>query len=312
MMTSKELEKLLTFDMPKRSIPRSTSTQTPDFATKCHYTLRIYACTHKSFLPTPRITHVSPCLYAVPSSTSPILNDLSAHQLLTASNKRCDNLASAPKELYLDEVCSKCQPHPRGTEKKLRNLETLTNTEQTATTTEDLDGSADEIERGLQALTLNSTPSTSQPATKPTLKLETENINNIAAIEPLIEQPTDSEVSTPPDMQPKKERWVDVCPSVPNGVAPGASVANKGLLSKIFSPFGRSDGVSTAEKTAEHRPVEEAKVERENGVGVAKTGKKKSAWIKVKEDPDWEVVTDEERKDKVSWKDEGEWVNVDR
>jgi hypothetical protein len=312
MMTSKELEKLLTFDMPKRSIPRSTSTQAPNFANKCHYTLRIYVCTHKSFLPTPRITHVSPCLYAVPNSTSPILNDLSAHQLLTASNKRCDNLASTPKELYFDEVCSKCRSRPRGTEKKKNNLETLTNPERTATTTEYLLGSADEIERDLQALTLTSTPSASQPATKPTLKLETENINSIAAVEPLIEQPTDSEVSTPPNMQPKKERWADVSPSVPNGVAPGARAANKGLLSKIFSPFGRSDGGSAAEKTAEHRPVEEAKVERENGVGVVKTGKKKSAWIKVKEDPDWEVMTDEERKDNISWKDEGEWANVDR
>ncbi|KAE9379404.1 hypothetical protein N431DRAFT_526497, partial [Stipitochalara longipes BDJ] len=297
MIKPKELEELLGPEMPKKSIPRLAPNQTPNFATKCHYTIRIYACTHKSFLPTPLITHLAPCLYAVPLTTS---------------------------LLHLNELCSKCRPHPLGTEKKLRKFETLMNAEQKgevsdieaqiSATTENLGGSADSIERGLKALNLAPTPSASQPAAKPALRLITENIYKVPAIEPTIEQPTDSDITTPTDIQPKKDRWVDLCPSVANGeVAASAKVVNRSIFSRIFRPFGRGDRGSFTESIAEDQTVEEARAEYEIGVNGTKTGERSGAgWVKVKKDPDWEVMSDEEGKEKILWKDEGEWVDVDR
>jgi len=190
----------------------------------------------------------------------------------------------------------------------------LTNTEQTSTTTDDPAGSADEIEQGLKALTLDPTLSASQPSAKPDLKLEIETLDKGPAIEPMIEQPSDSDVKTPPDMQPKKDRWVDICPSVANGeAAPGAKGTNRSLFSSIFRPFRKTGDVSASENTAGDQTAEKTKGDNENAVNGAKTGEEKGErWIKVKEDPDWEAVSDEERKEKISWKDEGEWVNVDR
>jgi hypothetical protein len=310
MFNPKELEKLLNFDIPHPNRSNQLSVNpTPDFTNKCHYTLRIYTCTHKSFSQSPRITHISPCLYGVSSSTttSPILTQSSPYDQLNASKKRCNNMASKPREIQINELCSKCRPLNLGAKKKLRDFERLVpdrggnrevrgNEVLNSTTTGDWGGSADEIEQGLKALTLTETPTA--PESEPTLT--SQNVSQIPAKEPILEQPSDSQVSD--DALGKKERWAVAGPSAPNGEAPLAvKVGKKGLLSRILWPLGNSEEASTPESITEESA--------ENGV---KTGGK-CKWVKVREDPDWDVVSDEERKErkeKKLWRDKGERVNV--
>jgi hypothetical protein len=320
MFSSKELQDFLNFDMPH---PNKSATVTPDFTNKCHYTLRIYTCTHKSFLPTPRITHVSPCLYyAVPATH--FLSDLSPYYLLNESKRRCSNMASKPKEIHINEPCSKCRPHNLGVDKKLRAFEVMTpNGEQKGEVREEVfnsiyfadgEGSAHEIERGLKALSLTETETPSvpklqlhpEPEPEPEPALTAQDVNELPENEPILEQPSDSEIST--DTHGKKESWVDICPSVANGeAAPGAKSSRKGLLSRIFKPFGPFAPDTIAEET-----VEEVKTEAESAADGRKTGEGKGkGWVKVKDDLDWEVVNDE-RKEGTLWKDEGKWINVNQ
>jgi hypothetical protein len=318
MFNPKELEKLLNFDMPHRNRSNQPGVNsTPDFTSKCHYTLRIYTCTHKSFSQSPRITHISPCLYGVSSSTtaSPILSQISPYEQLNASKKRCNNMASKPREIQINELCSKCRPHNLGAEKKLRDFERLVpdrgdngevrgNEVLNSTTTEDWGGSFDEIERGLKALTLTETPA--MPESEPALT--SQNVSQIPAKEQILEQPSDSQVSD--DTLGKKERWAVAGPSAPNGEAPLAvRVGKKGLLSTILWPFGNSEEASTPESITGGNIAEGDKVGKESAENGGKTSGK-GKWVKVRDDLDWEVVSDEERKEKKLWRDEAEWVNI--
>lgn len=321
MFNPKELEKLLNFDMPRSNRSNQSSVNsTSDFTNKCHYTLRIYTCTHKSFSQSPCITHISPCLYGVSSSitTSPTLSQISPYDRLIARKKRCNNMASKPREIQIKELCSKCRPLNLGAEKKLRDFERLVpdrgdngevrgNEVLNSTTTEDWGGSTDEIERGLKALALMETPAApeSEPAST------SQNISQIPAKEPILEQPSDSRVSD--DTLGKKERWAVAGPSAPNGEAPLAvKVGKNGLLSRILWPFGSSEEASTPESITDGHIAEDGKAGKESAENRGKTGGK-GKWVKVREDPDWDVVSDEEskeREEKKLWRDEVEWVNL--
>jgi hypothetical protein len=313
MFNPKELEKLLNFNMPHPNRSNQPSVNpTPDSTNKCHYTLRIYTCTHKSFSQSPRITHISSS-----TTTSPTLSQISPYDRLIASKKRCNNMASKPREIQIKELCSKCRPLNLGAEKKLRNFERLVpdrgnngevreNEVLNSTTTEDWGGSTDEIERSLMALALTETPAApeSEPAST------SQNISQIPAKEPILEQPSDSQVSD--DTLGKKERWAVAGTSAPNGEAPLAvKVGKNGLLSRILWPFGSSEEASTPESIADGHIAEEGKAGKESAENRGKTGGK-GKWVKVREDPDWDVVSDEEREreEKKLWRDEGEWVNL--
>jgi hypothetical protein len=217
-------------------------------------------------------------------------------------------MASKPKEVHINELCSKCRPHNLGVDKKLRAFEvTAPGGDQKGEVREDevfnstyfadREGSADEIERGLKALKLTEieTPSVPKPQPQPESEqaLTSQNISKLPENKPILEQPSDSEIST--DIQGKKERWVGVCPSVANGeAAPGAILGKKGLFSRIFKPFGGiAPDIITEEKT-----VEEVKAKAKGAADGGKTGEGRSkGWVKVKDDPDWEVVSDEEGKE---------------
>jgi hypothetical protein len=293
--------------------PNSSTAQlasAADFTTKCHYTLRLYTCTHKSFLPVPRITHVRTCPNYVPSN--PTLSDHSPTYLLNASKHRCNNMASKPKEIHLSELCSKCRPYSLGVEKQLRDFETLVTEENVPkreegeerhTSRSEMNSSigwgvsSDEIERVVNAPTQTGTltQSAPEPPFPPPLSLK------IPESEPILEQPSDSSIST--DTPGKRERWVGVCPSVENGEAASSLNLTKrgggGLFSKIFKPrvSGKSEEVKTMERVKEDNIEEEGK-----GSG--------KGWVSVKDDPDWEALSAEEREEKTLWKDDGEWVNV--
>lgn len=210
-------------------------------------------------------------------------------------------MASKPKEIHINEMCSKCRPHTLGASKKVRAFETLAEEREEVSrkelldsmTIKDWDGSAQEIERGLKALTLSDSRPKAKP--EPALHLTTESVKKVEGCEPMIKQPTDEEIETPSDLQGKKQRWVDVCSSVTNGeLAPSAKLSHRGVFSRIFRPFGRSEGAEV-EITGNEKGVENAR---------------SNAWVKVKDDPAWEIVSDEEGKEKKLWKDEGEWVNL--
>jgi hypothetical protein len=305
MFSAKELQDLLSFNMVQPNRSNFPSPATPDFSTKCHYTLQIYTCNHKSFLPTHRITHVSACLYA--DTANLLTSDLSPSYPLNGNKHRCNNMASKPREVHVNELCSKCRPHTLGMGKKLRDFERLANSKGErgevsgvnafdSTSHQDGEGSADEIERGLKTLTLSETktPSVPQFQPGPALTLTTQNISKIPANEPVVEQPSGSEHST--DTQGRDERWVDVCPSVASEEGtPGAGSETRGLLSRIFRPFG----ASIPDAIAQDKTVEGFKVEGEGSGKDVKAvgGRKDRGWVKVKDDPDWEIVSEEERKE---------------
>lgn len=179
-----------------------------------------------------------------------------------------------------------------------------------STSHQDEEGSADEIERYLKTLTLSETETPSVPTSqpRPALRLTTRNISEIPANEPVVEQPSGSEHST--DTQGRDERWVDVCPTVASKEgAPVAGSEKRGLLSRIFRPFG----ASIPDNTALDKTVEGNKVEGEDSGNDVKEVevRKDRGWIKVKDDPDWEVVSDEEWKEASEVvKDEGGCINV--
>ena len=217
-------------------------------------------------------------------------------------------MASKPKQIHINEMCSKCRPHTLGANKKMRQFETLFEEKEEvggkelldSKTIEDWTGSADEIEHGLKALTL--TEAWPQSETKPALHATTENVKKIEDCEQMVEQPTDSEVDTPSDLQGRKERWVDVYPSVANGEpALSAKLSHRGLFSRIFRPFGKSEHVSEIEGAKEKKGWNDVKKEGDGGKTMEEG--------KGKDDPDCEVVSGEE-KEEMLWKDEGEWVNV--
>jgi hypothetical protein len=64
---------------------------TPDFEIKCHFTSQILSCNHKEFLKKPRVVHVWPC----PSPNG--------------TKRSCLNMATKPKEVLVEGLCSKCQ-----------------------------------------------------------------------------------------------------------------------------------------------------------------------------------------------------------
>ena len=230
-------------------------------------------------------------------------------------------MAGKPKEVHVSELCSKCRPHTLGMDKKLPDFEVSANSKEgrgeltgvnafDSTSHQDGAGSTDEIERGLKTLTLSETETPSVPTSqpRPALTLTTQNISKIPADEPVVEQPSGSEHST--DTQGRDERWVDVCHSVASGEgAPGAGSEKRGLLSRIFRPFG----ASSPDATAQDKTVEGLKVEGEGSCNDVKAveGREGRGWVKVKDDPDWEVVSDEERKKLVKLSnDESECINV--
>jgi hypothetical protein len=108
----------------------------------------------------------------------------------------------------------------------------------------------------------------------------------------------------------KKERWAVAGPSAPNGEAPLAvRVGKKGLLSTILWPFGNSEEASTPESITRGNIAGGDKVGKESAENGGKTSGK-GKWVKVRDDPDWEVVSDEERKEEKLWRDEAEWINI--
>jgi hypothetical protein len=115
----------------------------------------------------------------------------------------------------------------------------------------------------------------------------------------MLEQPSDSTISA--DTEGKRERWVDVCPSVENEEAAlSAESSKKSIFSRIFSPFTKIEEAFSSQTELEQNAGEDAKVGENGGKG----------WISVNNDPDWEVVNDEERKEKKLWKDDGDWINI--
>jgi hypothetical protein len=304
MFSPKELQDLLSFNMVQPNRSNFPSPATPDFSTKCHYTLQIYTCNHKSFLPTHRITHVAACIYALPAK--PLTLDLSSSYLLNGSKHRCNNMAGKPKEVHVNELCPKCRPHTLGMGKMLRNFEVSANSKGERgevsgvnafdpTSHQDGEGSVDEIERGLKTLRLSETetPSVPQSQPGPALTLTTQNLSKIPANEPVVEQPSGSEHST--DTEGRDERWVDVCPVASGEGAPGPGSEKRGLLSRIFRPFG----ASIPDAIAQDKTVEGFKVEGEGSGKDVKAvgGRKDRGWVKVKDDPDWEIVSEEGRKE---------------
>lgn len=64
-----------------------------DYTKKCHYTIRHHTCGHSTWT-RPRVLHVG-C----------------QHNPLT--KKRCDNMASRPKDVYTNDLCHKCRPNAK-------------------------------------------------------------------------------------------------------------------------------------------------------------------------------------------------------
>jgi hypothetical protein len=322
-----ELEKLLDFDMPHPDRSKQPSVKpTPEFTTKCHYILRIYACTHKSFSPSPRVTHISPCVYAIPSrtATSPILSQISPYDQLNACKKRCNNMVSKPREIHVNELCRKCCPHQLGAEKKLKQFEALVpdrgenedvnvNEVMNPITTEDWVESGDQIERRVKALTWTETKTPSgrkpQPQSEPAPTAQ--NTSQIPEKDPTFEQISDSVISN--DTLCKKERRVVARPSAPNGEAPlAAKAGEKRFLSRIHSPFSESELGSTSESMAEAL-AEGVWIGKESAENGGKASEERNGkWEKVRGDLDWEIVSDEESEEKESWREDGEWVNVNQ
>jgi hypothetical protein len=215
-------------------------------------------------------------------------------------------MASKPKTVYANELCSKCRPHPLGVLKKLKNFEVFVDDgekgekgqeevrgakrELNSNSSIDWGVSADEIEKALDPQNQTETQTAPEPSPRPAPKI----LEN----EPILDQPSDSAVST--DTEGKRERWVDVCPSAENGeVAPSVQLNKKNIFSRIFKSLVTSED-----------PFPETKIEEDAGedVRVGEEGNSEG-WVKVKEDPDWEVLSDEESKEKL-WKDVEDWINV--
>ena len=215
----------------------------------------------------------------------------------------------------MDEQCSKCRPSTLGVDKKLRLFERLidengdvrANNILKASTVGEGEVGTDEIERGVKALTLEETETISAPEPQPQPQFQPqpkpvpteESDNKIPENESILEQTSESQ--TRPVTNIKAQRWIDACPSVENGKAPlSAKSVKKGLLSRIFSPFGKGVDPTSPESEPNETKVEDARAEGEDvadGVKVDEGGKRKDkGWVKVKDDPDWEVVSDEERK----------------
>lgn len=225
-------------------------------------------------------------------------------------------MASKPKEVYLKEVCSKCRPYGLGVGKQLRDFEALVSEEeipgkkegkerQKASSKVDSSlGSGAKVDEKKEvfhppALNATSAPERLLPA-QPSI--------HIPEPKPSFEQPLDSIIST--DTQERKDRWVDVCPTAENGkTTPSVSLTKKssfGLLSKIFQPFLNAKSPKSEEENTT-QGIEEQNVEEEN-IDEEESDK---GWEDVKDDPDWDVLSNEERKEKRLWKDDGEWVDVE-
>ena len=240
------------------------STNKDDYTKHCHYTIRHYTCGHRKW-PKPRVAHIG-----CPESPT--------------SKRRCDNMASRPKDVYTGEACSQCRPAKskqmcsdafdtliQKTWADAKNREHISKMAHLAS---EALLKSEGGERGLVKLDMRNLPTgkTSQE----------EKTNNDTASPQILNMRKSGE-------EQKPENFVNqiVGPSAQTSLE--GQDANqpppKSLLSSVWNLMKPNNMITEA-------PTQNTELK---------------GWSDVEEEVDWEAARDEDRQ---LWKDKGDWVHV--
>ena len=299
------------------SISPSTSSAAipqPDFSTQCHYTKLVYLCTHYTFTTKPFvINHVAPC----------------PHHL--TNRGRCTNMASGPYEKAIGELCSECRPVSLGVQAHLRSFEVLGGGKKRKRE-EGEDGEekdwgveGEEIKRDLKALedafrgldikdTINTGNAAKDKRRKDGIEKSNEEQPKTETTElaPVAENTTseNKEPAAPETREPRP-------PSAPASTTQNTHTTTKpSFLSSFIKIFSSSSSHSSPSPspTPENptTPRTDPTTNASQPPNQSSSTTEPEPWISIPQDPDWETVTSEEKKevDRKLWKDKGEWIKV--
>ncbi|KAF8863704.1 hypothetical protein BDZ45DRAFT_722143 [Acephala macrosclerotiorum] len=292
----------------------STSDTLPDFTKKCHYTLQLYTCAHKTWLNKPRIKHVwcassFMCQLLPQASRSPFpsrqFNKLQ-HSDKNSDKTRCTNMATKPKEIQMKEVCAKCRPVSLGVLKEVRKYERTVGWEEE----ERVYRVGDECDRE------NKKDGEVEVEVKrqDEVKKGEDEYNKIvceSGKEVEIGKDAGGNAEAKPDEVleevhlwetvkewPAKEAHerIDISNQVPVADPASPPAAPQPLIARsIFGSFANL--LMANGKQEEPKPEDDDDEPFE-------------IWTKVDEDPDWDKIDAKDAKRGMLWKDSGDWVNV--
>lgn len=270
----------------------------PDFTKKCHFTIQLYPCGHKTWLNKPRIRHIHPyCLLAYPAD--PLIPTKVKEQGGNKSSKtRCTNMASKPKEVHMTEICSSCEPFvfDWGGEKK-----------ETAVLQKDIgiDGleerlarmrisdvkNKDEIGKDAEG---NSRIRPEQPKKDEQTK-EMTNTSTLGKLEAEESSPVHEEIITrsTSSASSKNIRKEETVKEETESNAVGTAPQARTLFGSFVNMFKGTPDISGLDSLKDDEPIE--------------------IWTEIDEDPDWDKIDGKkETHEETESDDEGVWIDAIR
>jgi hypothetical protein len=238
-------------------------------------------------------------------------------------------MASGPYEKAIGELCSECRPVSLGVQAHLRSFEVLgggkKRKREEGEDGEEKDWSVEgeEIKRDLKALedafrgldikdTINTGNAAKDKRRKDGIEKRNEEQPKIETTEPApVAENTTSENKEPAAPETREPSL----PSAPASTTQNTHTTTKpSFLSSFIKIFSSSNSSPSPSPTPENptTPRTDPATNASQPPNQSLSTTEPEPWISIPQDPDWETVTSEEKKevDRKLWKDKGEWIKV--